>query len=58
VRSTLIEKLFEKCPGRQLCKIGFSSFNDGCGFSYSTNGGTTWAPESFAPFTSFTTTVK
>src|SRR5205085_12443441 len=28
--------------------------NDGCGFSYSTNGGTTWAPESFAPFTSFT----
>jgi len=29
-------------------------FNDGCGFSYSTDGGTTWAPESFAPFTSFT----
>ena len=29
-------------------------FNDGCGFSYSTNGGSTWAPESFAPFTSFT----
>jgi hypothetical protein len=30
-------------------------FNDGCGISYSTNGGTTWAPESFAPgFTSFT----
>lgn len=29
-------------------------FNDGCGFSYSTNGGTKWAPESFAPFTSFT----
>src|SRR5258708_748558 len=30
-------------------------FNDGCGISYSTNGGATWAPESFAPgFTSFT----
>jgi hypothetical protein len=30
-------------------------FNDGCGISYSTDGGTTWAPESFAPgFTSFT----
>ncbi len=29
-------------------------FNDGCGFSYSTDGGSTWAPESFAPFTSFT----
>src|SRR5947207_9505219 len=29
-------------------------FNDGCGFSYSTNGGTTSAPESFAPFTSLT----
>ena len=29
-------------------------FNDGCGFSYSTNGGSTWAPKSFAPFTSFT----
>ena len=29
-------------------------FNDGCGFSYSTDGGATWAPESFAPFTSFT----
>ncbi len=29
-------------------------YNDGCGFSYSTNGGSSWAPESFAPFTSFT----
>ena len=30
-------------------------FNDGCGISYSTNGGETWAPESFAPgFTFFT----
>src|SRR5438270_5342007 len=29
-------------------------YNDGCGFSYTTNGGSTWAPESFAPFTSFT----
>ena len=30
-------------------------FNDGCGISYSTDGGTTWAPESFAPgFTFFT----
>ena len=30
-------------------------FNDGCGISYSTNGGATWAPESFAPgFTFFT----
>jgi hypothetical protein len=30
-------------------------FNDGCGISYSTNGGHTWAPESFAPgFTFFT----
>lgn len=31
-------------------------FNDGCGFSYSTDGGTTWAPESFAP--GFTTTTN
>jgi hypothetical protein len=30
-------------------------FNDGCGISYSTDGGSTWAPESFAPgFTFFT----
>ena len=29
-------------------------FNDGCGISYSTDGGATWAPESFAPFTAFT----
>jgi hypothetical protein len=30
-------------------------YNDGCGISYSTNGGSTWAPESFAPgFTFFT----
>src|ERR1700751_3780728 len=30
-------------------------FNDGCGISYSTDGGSTWAAESFAPgFTSFT----
>jgi hypothetical protein len=30
-------------------------FNDGCGFSYSTDGGDTWAPESFVPgLTSFT----
>src|SRR5437764_1293688 len=30
-------------------------YNDGCGISYSTNGGTSWAPESFAPgFTFFT----
>jgi hypothetical protein len=29
-------------------------FNDGCGISYSTNGGANWAPESFAPFTAFT----
>lgn len=30
-------------------------YNDGCGFSYSTNGGATWAPESFVPgFTQFT----
>ncbi|HEY3462987.1 MAG TPA: sialidase family protein [Gaiellaceae bacterium] len=30
-------------------------FNDGCGISYSTDGGATWAPESFAPgFTFFT----
>jgi hypothetical protein len=29
--------------------------NDGCGISYSTDGGTSWAPESFAPgFTFFT----
>jgi hypothetical protein len=29
--------------------------NDGCGISYSTDGGATWAPESFAPgFTYFT----
>jgi hypothetical protein len=24
-------------------------YNDGCGFSYSTDGGTSWAPESFVP---------
>jgi hypothetical protein len=30
-------------------------YNDGCGFSYSTNGGARWAPESFVPgFTKFT----
>jgi hypothetical protein len=30
-------------------------FNDGCGFSFSTNGGNTWAPRSFVPgFTGFT----
>src|SRR5438105_3269726 len=30
-------------------------YNDGCGFSYSTDGGTTWAPETFVPgMTSFT----
>lgn len=30
-------------------------FNDGCGFSYSTDGGTTWAPISFVPgLTAFT----
>jgi len=31
-------------------------FNDGCGFSFSTDGGDHWAPESFAPFTSFSNT--
>jgi hypothetical protein len=30
-------------------------YNDGCGFSYSTDGGATWAPESFVPgLTQFT----
>jgi hypothetical protein len=30
-------------------------YNDGCGFSYSTDAGTTWAPETFVPgFTFFT----
>jgi hypothetical protein len=30
-------------------------FNDGCGFSYSTNGGASWAPETFVPgLTQFT----
>jgi hypothetical protein len=30
-------------------------FNDGCGFSFSTNGGKLWAPRSFVPgFTNFT----
>jgi hypothetical protein len=30
-------------------------YNDGCGFSYSTDGGTTWAPETFVPgLTTFT----
>jgi hypothetical protein len=29
-------------------------YNDGCGFSYSTDGGDHWAPETFAPFTAFT----
>src|SRR5207237_2832465 len=31
-------------------------YNDGCGFSYSSDGGDTWAPESFAPFTAFSNT--
>jgi hypothetical protein len=31
-------------------------FNDGCGFSYSIDGGNTWAPETFAPFTAFSNT--
>jgi len=31
-------------------------YNDGCGFSYSTDGGDTWAPETFAPFTAFSNT--
>ncbi len=31
-------------------------YNDGCGFSYSTDGGDTWAHESFAPFTAFSNT--
>src|SRR5438128_3884643 len=31
-------------------------YNDGCGFSYSTDGGDHWAPESFAPFTAFSNT--
>jgi len=29
-------------------------YNDGCGFSYSTDGGDHWAPRTFAPFTEFT----
>ena len=30
-------------------------YNDGCGFSYSSDGGSSWAPESFVPgFTAFT----
>jgi hypothetical protein len=33
-------------------------YNDGCGFSYSTDGGDTWAPESFVPgLTNFTNSV-
>lgn len=33
-------------------------FNDGCGFSYSTDGGDHWMPESFVPgMTNFTNTV-
>ena len=31
-------------------------FNDGCGFSFSNDGGDHWAPESFAPFTAFSNT--
>jgi hypothetical protein len=31
-------------------------YNDGCGFSYSTDGGDHWAPETFAPFTAFSNT--
>src|SRR5256886_2796277 len=31
-------------------------YNDGCGFSYSSDGGDTWAPESFAPFTASSNT--
>src|SRR5437763_2140981 len=31
------------------------NYNDGCGFSYSTNGGSSWAPQTFVPgFTRFT----
>src|SRR5437016_6581831 len=31
------------------------NYNDGCGFSYSTNGGTSWASQTFVPgFTRFT----
>src|ERR1051326_5566986 len=30
-------------------------FNDGCGFSYSTDGGSSWAPESFVPGLTATT---
>jgi hypothetical protein len=30
-------------------------FNDGCGFSYSADGGASWAPETFVPgLTQFT----
>src|SRR5438270_8557280 len=31
-------------------------FNDGCGLSFSNDGGDHWAPESFAPFTAFSNT--
>jgi hypothetical protein len=31
-------------------------YNDGCGFSFSTDGGDHWAPETFAPFTAFSNT--
>jgi len=31
-------------------------YNDGCGFSYSPDGGDHWAPETFAPFTAFSNT--
>src|SRR6266566_6264864 len=33
-------------------------FNDGCGLSFSTDGGDHWAPESFAPFTAFSNTRR
>src|SRR6266571_355503 len=33
-------------------------YNDGCGFSYSTDGGDHWAPESFVPgLTNFTNAI-
>src|SRR5437763_12784192 len=43
-------------PSGQLLMGAWNDWhaNDGCGISYSTNGGTTWAPEAFAPgFTFF-----
>src|SRR5579862_1500757 len=44
-------------PDGSLLAAAWNSwdYNDGCGFSYSTNGGSSWAPRTFVPgFTAYT----